>query len=47
VFFGEAQSAAHSRMLWAQRVLPFLAIIAVIIWARRQKPVHLRNRLRA
>lgn len=47
VFFGEPQSAAHSRMLWAQRALPFLAILAVIVWTRRQKPVHMRNRLRA
>jgi hypothetical protein len=34
-------------MLWAQRMLPWFAIIAVILWARRQKPVHMRNRLRA
>jgi hypothetical protein len=47
VFFGESKSPAHGRMLWAQRMLPLFAIIAAILWARRQKPVHLRNRLRA
>jgi len=47
VFFGEPQSAAHSRMLWGQRMLPFLIVIAAILWARRQKPVHMRNKLRA
>lgn len=47
VFFGESQSAAHGRMLWAQKALPFVLVIAVIVWARRQKPVHMRARLRA
>jgi hypothetical protein len=47
VFFGEAKSPAHSRMLWGQRLLPFLVVITIILWVRRQKPVHMRNRLRA
>lgn len=47
VFFGESKSPAHGRMLWAQRMLPWFAIIAAILWARRQKSVHMRNRLRA
>lgn len=47
VFFGESQSAAHGRMLWGQRMLPFLVVIAGILWVRRQKPVHMRKRLRA
>lgn len=47
VFFGEPQSSAHGRMLWAQRMLPWFAIIAAVLWARRQKPVHMRTRLRA
>jgi hypothetical protein len=47
VFFGAPQSPAHGRMLWAQRMLPFFAIIATILWLRRQKPVHMRQRLRA
>ncbi len=47
VFFGEPQSSEHGRMLWAQRMLPFFAIVAAILWLRRQKPVHMRQRLRA
>lgn len=47
VFFGNAQSAAHGRMLWSHRMLPFMLALACILWWRRQKPVHMRNRLRA
>jgi hypothetical protein len=47
VFFGEPQSAAHGRMLWAQRMLPFFVVITAVLWLRRQKPVHMRQRLRA
>jgi len=47
VFFGRAQSAAHSRMLWAHRLQPWLILIAALLWWLRPKPVHLRERLRA
>ncbi|HWS27497.1 MAG TPA: hypothetical protein VN259_13135 [Xanthomonadales bacterium] len=47
VFFGSAQSAAHGRMLWTHRLLPFLLVLAGVLWWRRQKPVHMRQRLRA
>ena len=47
VFFDRAQSTAHNRMLWAHRLQPWLILIAALLWWRRQKPVHLRERLRA
>lgn len=47
VFFDRARSAAHSRMLWAHRLQPWLILIAALLWWRRPKPVHLRERLRA
>ncbi len=47
VFFGNARSVAHSRMLWAHRLQPWLILIAALLWWRRPKPVHLRERLRA
>lgn len=47
VFFGEPQSPAHKRMLFGPKLLPFLLLLAVVLWLRRQKPVHLRTRLRA
>lgn len=46
VFFGDAQSAAHGRMLWSRQLMPFLLALAMLLWWRRQKPVHLRERLR-
>lgn len=47
IFFGAAQSPAQSRMLWTHRLLPFLLVLTVVLWWRRQKPVHMRPRLRA
>lgn len=47
VFFGETESGAHSRMRWGHRLLPFFALVVVIAWMRRQKPVHMVNRYRA
>lgn len=47
VFFGQAQSAEHGRMLWTHRLQPFLLLLAGVLWWRRQKPVHMRQRLRA
>lgn len=47
VFFGKAQSPEHGRMLWTHRLLPFLLVLAGVLWWRRQKPVHMRQRLRA
>lgn len=47
VFFGGAASPAHSRMLSSHRTLPFLVLLSCILWWRRQKRVHMRERLRA
>ena len=47
VFFGDIESGAQSRMRWGHRLLPFLAVIGVIAWSRRQKPVHMVKRYRA
>jgi hypothetical protein len=47
VFFGEAQSSAQGRMLWSWRLTPFLALLAVVAWMRRQRPVHMKQRFRA
>lgn len=47
VFFGSPQSTAQSRMLWTHRLLPYLLGLTLVLWWRRQKPVHLRQRLRA
>lgn len=46
VFFGEPQGAAHGRMLWSRQLMPFLLVLAIVLWSRRQKPVHLRERPR-
>ncbi len=47
MFFGQSMSAAQGRMLWSRRLTPFLALIAGIAWLRRQRPVHMKERLRA
>lgn len=47
VFFGGVQSPAQGRMLWTHRLLPFALVLACVLWWRRQKPVHMRERLRA
>lgn len=47
VFFGDPQPGDHDRMRWTHRILPFLLLAVVFFAWRRQKPVHLRQRLRA
>ena len=47
IFFGESKSTAQSRMLWSRRITLFLALIAAVAWMRRQRPVHMKERLRA
>jgi hypothetical protein len=47
VFFGDPLSSAQGRMLWARRLQPYLVLVAAIMWWRRPRPVHLRQRLRA
>ncbi|GMU43378.1 MAG: hypothetical protein IT479_09355 [Xanthomonadales bacterium] len=42
VFFGNAKSGAHARMLWGRILMPFLALLAIVLWVRRQKPVQTR-----
>lgn len=46
VFFGEPKSGAHARMLWSRRLMPFLLLLAIVLWFRRQKPVQTRRPLR-
>lgn len=46
IFFGDAQSSAHSQMLWSRRLMPLLLLLAVVTWMRRQKAVHLVKRRR-
>lgn len=47
MFFGESKSSAQSRMLWSWKLTPFLVLIALVAWFRRQRPVHMKQRLRA
>lgn len=47
MFFGESRSSAQSRMLWSRRLTPFLALVALVVWMRRQRPIHMKARLRA
>ncbi|GEM_PF-1887934 len=47
IFFGASQSFAQSSMQRANQAMPFLMVIAGVLWWRRPRPVHLRPRLRA
>ena len=47
LLFGDPQPGDHDRMRWTHRILPFLLLAVVFFAWRRQKPVHLRQRLRA
>lgn len=46
IFFGQAQTAEHKRLLWTHRLQPWLIVLAAFLWWRRPRPVHLRQRLR-
>ncbi len=47
MFFGDSKSSAQSHMLWSWKLAPFFVLIAVVAWMRRQRPVHMKQRLRA
>jgi len=47
IFFGESHSLAQSSMQRGSQAMPFLIVIAALLWWRRPRPVHLRPRLRA
>ena len=47
IFFGESHSLAQSSMQRGSQAMPFLIMIAALLWWRRPRPVHLRPRLRA
>lgn len=47
VLFGEVQSPQQKRILWTHRMQPWLLLLAALLWWRRPRPVHLRERLRA
>jgi hypothetical protein len=45
-FFGAPMSSAQSRMQRAQQTAPFLLLLAVVLWWRRPRAVHMLPRLR-
>lgn len=46
ILFGRPMSAQQSQLQWAHQLMPFLSLIAGILWWRRPRQVHMMPRRR-